>query len=49
MSEYQSAIDEQKHLNDDLQRELTELKAHTELSLKVSIFVDCQCEKLEFA
>ncbi|PWZ05522.1 hypothetical protein Zm00014a_011228 [Zea mays] len=37
MREYQSEIDEQKHLNDDLQRELTELKAHTELSLKASL------------
>lgn len=39
MREYQSAIDEQKHLNDDLQKELTELKARTELSLKVSNFL----------
>jgi hypothetical protein len=38
MRQYQSAIDEQKHVNDDMQRELTELKAHTELSLKVSNF-----------
>uniref|UniRef100_A0A804RBQ0 Myosin heavy chain-related n=1 Tax=Zea mays TaxID=4577 RepID=A0A804RBQ0_MAIZE len=44
MREYQSEIDEQKHLNDDLQRELTELKAHTELSLKVILkFYDLRC------
>ncbi|XP_021318537.1 uncharacterized protein LOC8073427 isoform X5 [Sorghum bicolor] len=48
MREYQLAIDEQKHLNDDLQRELTELKAHTELSLKVILkFYDLRCRDSE--
>ncbi|XP_066390019.1 uncharacterized protein [Miscanthus floridulus] len=48
MREYQSAIDEQKHFNDDLQRELTELKAHTELSLKVILkFYDLRCRDSE--
>lgn len=46
--EYQSAIDDQKHLNDDLQRELTELKAHTESSLKVILkFYDLRCRDCE--
>lgn len=48
MREYQSAIDEQKHVNDDMQRELTELKAHTELSLKVILkFYDLRCRDSE--
>ncbi|OQU92307.1 myosin heavy chain, muscle isoform X2 [Sorghum bicolor] len=48
MREYQSAIDEQKYINDDLQRELTELKAHTELSLKVILkFYDLRCRDSE--
>jgi RecA-family ATPase len=34
--EYQSAMEDQKRLNDVLQMELTELKAHTESSLNVS-------------
>ncbi|XP_037421299.1 uncharacterized protein LOC119286064 isoform X2 [Triticum dicoccoides] len=33
--EYQTAMEDQKRLNDDLQMELTELKAHTESSLNV--------------
>ncbi|CAN6300418.1 unnamed protein product [Urochloa humidicola] len=46
--EYQSAIDDQKHLNDDLQRKLTELKAQTESSLKViSKFYDLRCRDCE--
>ncbi|CAN6289036.1 unnamed protein product [Urochloa humidicola] len=46
--EYQSAIDDQKHLNDDLQRKLTELKAQTESSLKVILkFYDLRCRDCE--
>nr|BAJ94675.1 predicted protein [Hordeum vulgare subsp. vulgare] len=35
MREYQTAMEDQKRLNDALQMELTELKAHTESSLNV--------------
>ncbi|CAL4931795.1 unnamed protein product [Urochloa decumbens] len=46
--EYHSAIDDQKHLNDDLQRKLTELKAQTESSLKVILkFYDLRCRDCE--
>ncbi|CAL4915108.1 unnamed protein product [Urochloa decumbens] len=46
--EYQSAIDDQKRLNDDLQRKLTELKAQTESSLKVILkFYDLRCRDCE--
>ncbi|KAG2539916.1 paramyosin-like isoform X3 [Panicum virgatum] len=46
--EYQSAIDDQKHLNDDLQRKLTELKSQTESSLKVILkFYDLRCRDCE--
>ncbi|XP_039785530.1 paramyosin-like isoform X4 [Panicum virgatum] len=46
--EYQSAIDDQKHLNDDLQRKLTELKAETESSMKVILkFYDLRCRDCE--
>ncbi|XP_072147387.1 uncharacterized protein [Setaria viridis] len=46
--EYQSAIDNQKHLNDDLQRKLTELEAQTESSLKVILkFYDLRCRDCE--
>ncbi|KAF8698411.1 hypothetical protein HU200_035150 [Digitaria exilis] len=46
--EHQSAIDDQKHLNDDLQRKLAELKAQTESSLKVILkFYDLRCRDCE--
>ncbi|KAK3150161.1 hypothetical protein QOZ80_3AG0229570 [Eleusine coracana subsp. coracana] len=46
--EYQSAIDDQKRLNDGLQRELTELKAHTESFLKVVLkFYELRCRGCE--
>ncbi|CAN6312210.1 unnamed protein product [Urochloa humidicola] len=46
--EYQSAIDDQKHLNDDLQRKLTELKAQIESSSKVVLkFYDLRCRDCE--
>ncbi|TVU46448.1 hypothetical protein EJB05_05988 [Eragrostis curvula] len=46
--EYQSAIDDQKRLNDRLQKELTELKAQTESSLKVVLkFYELRCRDFE--
>ncbi|RLN40581.1 paramyosin isoform X1 [Panicum miliaceum] len=47
--EYQSAIDDQKHLNDDLQRKLTELKAQTESSLKASLEEEKESLKAKMA
>ena len=37
--QYASNLDGEKHLNVDLQKELAELKVHTELSMKVTIFL----------
>lgn len=46
--EYQSAMEDQKRLNDVLQMELTELKAHTESSLNVILkFYEVRCRECE--
>jgi len=46
--EYQSAMEEQKRLNDALQMELIELKAHTESSLNVILkFYEVRCRECE--
>ncbi|KAL6641028.1 hypothetical protein ACP70R_019209 [Stipagrostis hirtigluma subsp. patula] len=46
--ECQSAIDDQKHLNDALQKELTELKAQIESSTKVVLrFYELRCRDCE--
>ncbi|XP_047087428.1 uncharacterized protein LOC124699114 [Lolium rigidum] len=46
--EYQSAMEDQKRLNDVLQMELTELKANTESSLNVILkFYEVRCRECE--
>ncbi|KAL6885847.1 hypothetical protein ACP4OV_010108 [Aristida adscensionis] len=46
--EYQSVIDDQKHLSDALQKELTELKAQAESSMKVILkFYELRCRDSE--